>query len=178
MTTPLRLFVALALLAATLPFAIAADGRGRVEIASVLALAAFLVLVVLPRVGFGRWTRGERAVVLGLLAASLLGQVVGDARATFPFVRWEMYGARPDVAAPIDALELRAIVGGTDRRVSLRELFGEDGFRVEAALRNLRARPERLAAALDAIARRLSVRTGEPVADLRLTAAGPREEDR
>ncbi|MFG0320366.1 MAG: hypothetical protein ACF8XB_24045 [Planctomycetota bacterium JB042] len=178
MTTPLRLFVGLALLAGTLPFALAADGRGRLEIALVLALAALLALVVLPRIGFGAWTRGERAVVTALLGASLLGHVVGDARATFPFVRWEMYGARPDSTASIDALELRATVGGVDRRVSLRELYGESGFRVEAALRNARVRPERLAAALDAIARRLAARTGESVIDLRLAAAGNAGQDR
>lgn len=138
MNTPLRLFSVLALVAATLPFALRADARGRVEIVLVLALLVAVVRFLLPRLGFANWSPGERAVVLTLLVATLIGQLVGDARWTFPFVRWEMYGARPDVTAPVTWYEQRgASTGRPERVVSLREAFGECGFRVEAALRDV-----------------------------------------
>src|SRR5690606_13544687 len=85
----------------------------------------------------------------------------------FPFVRWEMYGERPDLTAPPAAYALRAVVGGVERDVSLREVFGERGFRVEAALRSRADRPELVEAALATIARLLEEEIGERVEGLR-----------
>ena len=95
---------------------------------------AGLVVVIRCGLPWARMPRPHRRVLAGLLAASILGQLVGASRLTFPFSQWNMYAVSTDrTEVPLDR------IGGVDADgqpvdLTYSELWPTIGWRAEYAL--------------------------------------------